>query len=110
MIRSTAHLDSSFSGSWETRSPVNTVKLKPVFSVPVSTGIASSTAAARENGVSLFGAKIRSRQDIAKDAFKVKLDTPSEPTVARRREESVVQAICVRIVCATAKAGRAIRL
>ena len=89
---------------------MNTVKSKPVFSVPVSTGIASSTAVARENGVSLFSVRIRSRQDIAIDAFKVKLgDIPCEPTVARRLEESLVQAICVRVVRATAKACRAIR-
>ena len=75
MIRSIAYLDNWFSGSWETRSPVYTVKLKPVFSVPVSTGIASSTAAASENGVSLFRVKIRSSQYIATNAFKVKLGT-----------------------------------
>ena len=39
-----------------------TVKAKPVFSVPVSTGIASSAAAASENGVSLCRVKVRSRQ------------------------------------------------
>jgi hypothetical protein len=90
---------------------VNTVKLKPVSSVPVSTGIASSTAAASENGVSLFRVKIHNCQHIATDAFKVKLgDTPCEPTVARRREEGLIRAIRVGIVRATAKAGRAVRL
>ena len=33
---------------------MNIVQAKPVFSVPVSTGIASRVAAANENGVSLF--------------------------------------------------------
>ena len=32
---------------------------KPVFSVPVRTGMVSSTAAASENGVSLFHAMVR---------------------------------------------------
>jgi hypothetical protein len=35
------------------------VQAKPVFSVPARTGIASSTEAARENGVSLFHTMVR---------------------------------------------------
>ena len=37
-------------------------------------------------------------------------DIPSEPTVARRREEGLIQAIQVGVVRATAEASRAVRL
>jgi hypothetical protein len=37
-------------------------------------------------------------------------DTPCEPTVARRWEESLVQAMRVVVIRATAKTGGAVRL
>jgi hypothetical protein len=57
--RNRAHLDNWFSESCETRSPVYMVHAKPVFSVPATTGMVSSTDAASENGVSLFHARVR---------------------------------------------------
>ena len=78
-----------------------TVKAKPVFSVPVSTGIASSAAAASENGVSLFRVKVRSRQLTAgvdsKDTAMIGY-TPCEPTVSRRWEDSLIRASRVLVV------------
>ena len=56
---------------------------------------------------------IRSYQHITRVNSKIMVmlgDTPCEPTVARRLEESFVQAIRVMVIRATAKTGRAVRL
>ena len=86
---------------------------KPVFSVLVRTGMAWSTEAASENGVSLFHAKIRIGADqstvlLVSDAKAI--DAPLEPTISWRWNECLVGAITVRVIRTTTHARSAVSL
>jgi hypothetical protein len=78
----------------------------PVSFVPVKTGIASSTAPASENGVSLIPSRYQHQWRPSYQSA----NTPTEPTIARRRNECVVRAVPVVVIRATTQAGRAVPL
>jgi hypothetical protein len=96
---------------------VNIDHAKPELTVPVRTGIASSTAAASENGVSLFQSIPRSGfGEPVSESFQPltslyqTADIPFEPTVTRRRKNCPVRAMTVEGIRAATQVRRAVRL
>ena len=88
------------------------VHAKPVFSVPVSTGIASRAAAANENGVSLFrGTDGGCQSTTARlDSSAEAVNAPPEPTVSRGWKDRLVRASTIKVIRATTQTGGAVRL
>ena len=76
------------------------VHAKPVFPVPARTGMASSTEAASENGVSLFHAVVKIYADLRFQPT----DIPLERTISWCWNEYLVRANRIEGIRATAQA------